>query len=755
MGLDGGRGGMRSLPAAACAGLALALVAARARADAPKPESPFEKPEPKPKSPNERVTLQLEDVELADLVRAMSELTGKRFLIAAKAKGFKTTIVSHQKLTVAEAYQAFLASLQANGLTVLPEGGVLKIVESQDITQKTTPIVKDGEELSPEERYVTRVHRLKNVGADDVTTQLVQKFLTKEGSVVPYPAGNLLIVTDTGANLRRVMRILDEIDVKGPEARLYFQPLRYAASSEVEKKLGDLFDLKGGKDARPDPRLVRIVPVDRPNALVVVATDEGYRRVLALLEHIDVPPQNEAQIQVVRLAYADAKKIVQPLSEVLSSLGPQAAGKGATAPSSPLEGPAKVGVEETSNALIVTSSPRDFLQIREVIRALDQPKRQVYLECVIMDLTLEKATSLGFAFHGGDGVTMGSGQGLAYGGFRGSTSVLAPSPADLQAFALGIRGPDIKLPFSIPTGAGTSIDKIPGVGALLVAQATSKAADVLSSPHVIASDNIPAELRVQLNTSLQPNAPPAATVISGTTLPGAGSPASASYRAIGPKIKLTPHLNESNKVRLDVEETISDVASTPDKSDTYGTVSFIDREAKTTLTIPDGQTVVLGGLVRNRRSRAETKVPLLGDIPLLGALFRTSTDTNDKSNLVLLVTPHILRDESDMKRVFEEKMHERRQLSDHIALFEPGRWEPSMDWSTKRGLLGDIREKQRAVAAPPPALPVRDVGPPQAVAPIELPAPLKTWGAGAPPPAPAAPSPASASARPRLDRVEP
>lgn len=745
---------MRRTSLAVCAGVGALLLAPRAEADPPKIESTFEKPEPKPKSPGDRVSLQLEDVELPELVRAMSELTGKRFLLAAqKVKGFKTTIVSQQKITVAEAYQAFLASLQANGLTVLPEGGVHKIVESQDVTQKTTPITRDGEDLSPEERYVTRVHRLKHVPADESTTQLLQKFQTKEGSIVPYAAGNLLIVTDTGANLRRLMRILDEIDVPAPEAKLWFQPLRFAAAADVEKKLSDLFELKGGKDARADPRLLRIVPVDRPNALVVVATEEGYRRVLALLEHVDVPPQNEAQIQVVRLSYADAKKIALPLAEVLGSLGPQGAGgkSGAAQIGSPLEGPAKVGVEESTNALIVTSSPRDFLQIREVIRALDQPKRQVYLECVILDLTVEKATSLGLAFHGGDGVTLGAGEALAYGAWRGTTSVLAPTASDLQAFALGIRGPDIKLPFSIPTGTGSSIDKIPGVGALLVAQATNKSADVLSTPHVIASDNTAAELRVQLNTSLQPNAPPAATVLAGTSLAGAGTSASSNYRAIGPKIKLTPHLNESDKVRLDLEETISDVASTPDKSDTYGTVSFIDREAKTTLTIPDGETFVIGGLVRNRRSRAETKVPLLGDIPLLGALFRTSTDTNDKSNLVLLITPHILRDESDMKRVFEEKMHERRQLADHIELFQPTQWEPPTDWSKKRGLLGDIRAKQRAVAAPPPPAGRREVGPPQAVAPIDLPAPLKTWGSPATPSATPATPTVSA---PRLERVE-
>ena len=704
----------------------------------------------KPKLPTDKVDLQLEDADLGELVRVIGELTGKRFVIASpKLAKTKASVYAPQKVTVAEAYQAFLAVLTANGLTVIPQAGFYKIVESQDVARQLTPIERG--DIPAEERYVTRIHRLAHLSAEEVASGVLSKLATKDASIVPYVPGNLLIITETGANLRRMLEVLEAIDAASEEDKLYLQPLHYLPAAQVEKQLTEILDLKKKADVTPSGPLHvgRIVAVERPNSLVIVATYASYERILRVLEQLDVAPSNEAQVRVVMLQHADAKKIVGPINEALggasgapSSTGgatPTRAGGLPNAPASVLEAAAKVSADETTNSLIVTATARDFGPIKAVIDALDRPKRQVFIEAVILDVSAEHGLDLGAAWHGGDVSAVAGGNAVTYGGFRPITSASGPSPTstELQAFALGVRGPDIPFLSGVP-----GLSTIPSFGALLSAVATSKAADILSTPHIIASDNTTAELKVQLNTSLQPNAPQASLLPTGGVVPNVGSTVANNYKPIGPRIKVTPHLNDSDQVRLDVDEQISDVQSTPDKGDTYGTLSYLERTATTTLTVKDGETIVIGGLVRSRITRSETKVPILGDIPLLGLLFRTRGDHMEKSNLILILTPHIIRDSTDLRRIFERKMQERQELMDRESIFKDDKWSPPKDYSRTRGLLSDIRLTQRAIALKkkendemPTSVETVQVAQP----PLEMPVPQTPAGGGA---KPTAPSPA-------------
>jgi general secretion pathway protein D len=543
--------------------------------------------------------------------------------------------------------------------------------------------------------------------------------------------------------------------------------VRYLPSSQVEKELDEMLGLGKGKAdasaAGSSLHVARIVAIERPNAIVVVGTRASYERIGELLDALDVAPSNEMRVQVVLLQNADAKKIVAPINEALGGGAGAATGRpasagasaSASAPAAAFEAKVTVSADETTNALIVSATARDFLYVREVIRALDRPKRQVFIEAAILEVSADRGLDFGVAWHGGkaDPVTINGQNGTAtsYGGFRAMSSAGPPSATDLQAFALGVRGPDIPFAGIIP-----GVSTIPSFGAFLRAVATTQGSDILSTPSVIASDNTPAELKVQLQTSLQPNAPSpslltsipgAATAAAGLGLgvPSTGSVA-ANYRGIGPRVKVTPHLNESNEVRLDVDETISDIQSAPAPGDTFGTVSYVERSATTTLTVQDGHTVVIGGLMRNRTARTETKVPILGDVPILGALFRSRSDKLEKSNLILVLTPHIVRDDQDMKRIFQRKMDERQELIDHDALFDPQEWSPPKDWAKNRGLLGEIRANVRAVearrrelAAPPPA------PEPIAPTPIELPVPQGS----AAPSSSTATTPATPPAKPR------
>ncbi len=714
---------------------ALLLVPTAARAQGPTapttpttPTTPTmldESQVPAPRRSGDLVSVSVENAELPDLLRTMSEMTGRRFVLAATPKAFQATIVAPQKVTVAEAYQAFLTVLAANHLTVVPRGRFFKIIDAQDAVHDA-PIVtaRDGHDgMVAEERYVTYLRRVAHVSAEEVASGVLSKLASHDGAVLAY--GDLLLVTDTGLNVQRITRVLDEIDVARPQDRVWLEPLQYVAAPELKKELDELLgsgakDAKAGaaKDAAPstpagtDARVTRLVAVERPNALLVVGSTGGYQRVLELVRSLDVAVPSDGQMHVIMLEHADARKLVGPINEAVSAASGAsgaAAAPGATATSKVLEAPVRVSAEETNNALLVTASAHDFAAVREVIRALDQPRRQVYIEAVVMDLSVQRMNELDTAFHGFDSV----GSSTVYGGNNPLKSLLLPTDStSLQALVLGVRGPSVPVPSFLQGLLGTT--SIPGLGFFLDAYATASDTDILSTPHILATDNTPAELHVQLNTSLQRNA---ASYGSGTTgaTSGAASalsvyaaPATQNYGKIGPQIKVTPHIDESDDVRLDVQETISDITTDGPQGGTLGTINFNERGATTTLTVKDGHTAVIGGLVKDKVLHQTSKIPLLGDIPVLGALFRSSSDQVEKDNLVLVLTPHIIRNEDDMRHIFEQRMQERQEFLDHFFVFRDG---PPIGFDPARGhgLLAELQgayaevaERRRLEVEPPP-----------------------------------------------------
>ncbi len=661
------------------------------------PEIPFE-----PKSPDYKVALTLDDADLSDLVRTIGQLTGRRFVVAsAHAKGLKATLYAPEKVSVAEAYQAFLAVLQANGLTVLPSGAFWKIVDTQDVTKQPTPVSRAGEGITGEERYVTRVLRLHHVNAEDIADNVLGKFATHDGSVVPYAPGNLVILTDTGENIRRMQRILEDVDVAAPGDKVWLEPLNYVSAAQVQKELAEVFDLKaaapgkGGAAAPAMDRLTRLVAIDHPNALVIVGSEAAYARVLSFVQRLDLPASNQGMIHVIPLEHADAKKIVPALNESLQGAARSGAPSGAgTEPLAMLESQVRVSAEETTNSILVTSSDRDFAIVRDVIAKLDKPRRQVYIEAVVMDVDVERSTGVGVQYHGLG--SLGSSGATLYGGMNPFASASQPGGAaagsltdtTLQALALGVAGPAV-------TALGMTI---PAFGAFVQASTHTLDSDIMQTPHILATDNIQSEFHVTVNRSLQQNYPSYASLSSlagGTS--GAASaasslvgtaPAMQNYKALGPQIKITPHLNESDDVRLDIVETISDTTGITEGA--LGSLPFTERGATTTLTVHDQKTAVIGGLVADKVSHEVVKIPILGDIPLLGALFRHTNDAKQKTDLVLVLTPYIIRDQEDMRRIVVRRMEERQELLDHQALFSDRPWREA-PLEPSRGLLATMR----------------------------------------------------------------
>ncbi len=703
-----------------------------------------------PRKPTDTISFSLDDVDLPELIRAISQLTGKRFIVGATVKNIKASVYAPQKVTVAEAYQAFLSILESNKLTVVPHGRFLKIVDTGAVASSDTPVYGSHQPSPAEDRYVTQLRRVVNISADEAATVLA-KFKSKDADITVYGPTNLLIITDTGSNIRRLTRILEEIDEASTGDRIYIEPIHYAAAEDIKKRLDELFTpgqagalatpapgrrpprgaaappttAAAGPEKATDLHVGKVVVDERTNSLILVATQRSYERMLDLIERLDVPQTGEGEIHVVPLQHADATELAKTLNDIVTGAG------GATPPGAPgrppprgaaagpagagtlaiFEGSVKVSADKATNALVVTASLRDYASIRSVIDRLDKARRQVFIEAVIMDLQLKRSDTLGVSWHAGAPFTsgiQGDNDSILFGGNK-ITNTIPPIPTDpdaLQGFALGVRGPGVA---GSQNFLGTGIS-IPAFGTFIQAIARTGDTDLLSTPHILALDNEDAEINVGDNVPLQTNQGlgslgslgglAGAGGLGGLgalgALGGLGGFGGIARQDVGTRIKIRPQVNDSNQVRLEIAEEISEVGA--NVGGTSGAFQIGKRTAHTKLVVADQQTIVIGGLIRNVVGRTEEKVPVLGDIPVLGALFRKRTNQNEKRNLILVLTPYIIRSQSDLRTIYERKMQERQEYLDRYFVFsEASEYNPPKDWSRTNGLVEDIRQAYAAV----------------------------------------------------------
>lgn len=656
------------------------------------------------------VKFNLQDADLAELVNHISGLTGKRFIYGAKVRQIKATVVSPEPVTLEEAYQAFLSILDANGMTIVPHGRFLKIIDSGGVVTQPTPVIARGEPVPDSDRFVTRLYRLEHVGTDEAMA-LLGKFKSKDGDISVYTPGRLLIITDTATQVRRLMRIVEEIDVGGSGQHMWIEPVRNGTAQELAKRVNELFELgtapaapgAPGGAASKSNGLNKVIADEQTNSLIVVGTEDSYLRLLEVLKRLDSQSAETGKIHVLPLQHAIAEEMAQSLNQMLGGAGggqraAQPAGGQAGAAQGTFEGDLRVTADKSTNSLIITSSNRDYATMRLVVDKLDHSRRQVFIEAVIMDLSVSDSTQLGVSFHGGS--ALGSQEDtLLLGGFQSGKSIAFPAdPSLLQGFAAGVRGPALPNTTNL-LGTGLSV---PAFGVVLNAVAASGRSNILATPHIIATDNVEAAISIGENIPLQTNvgggsasalgglagAAGGATAGLGGLLGGFGGFA-APRQDVGNKIKVTPHINESNQVRLEIDQESSAPGAT---SGTLGAVSITKRTASTTVVVADQQTVVIGGLMSDEYTTSRTKVPVLGDLPLLGALFRTSDVQKRKKNLLLVLTPHVIRDQEDLRKIFERKMQERQEFLDRYMVFSGSDWKPPRDWSRTSGLVEDVRK---------------------------------------------------------------
>jgi general secretion pathway protein D len=459
----------------------------------------------------------------------------------------------------------------------------------------------------------------------------------------------------------------------------------------------------------------QIIPDERTNKLIVVASPAAFERIQSLVRELDIPTAGTERINVYPLENANAEEIASTLQTLaqgtssrprspVPSVPTPGARPGGTAGGGSAElfaGEVKISADKGTNSLVIIASQADYRSLVRVIRELDKPRRQVFVEAVIMEVNLNRDNQFGLNLHSGYSLNTPLGQGSGIVGTKYTTSGLPPSfslanLASFGGFLAGLQGP------VIPELKNLGID-IPAFGVVLHALQQSSDANVLSTPHILTSDNEEAEITVGQNVPFQSGFTPSSlgTGIGTTGVPGTGNSASllgalgglgSLYAPItrqNVELKLTvkPQINESDFIRLTITEQTEEIAST----DPVLGPTTSKRSAKTTVVAKDQETVVIGGIMQDRTIESVSKVPILGDVPLLGHLFRDTTRKKTKTNLLLFLTPYIIREQSDFRRIFERKMAERQQFVEQFYGQVAG-YDVPVDFSRKNGPLGRMRQ---------------------------------------------------------------
>ena len=580
----------------------------------------------------EEFELNFTDTDINAVITAVAKLTGKNFIIDPRVKG-KVTVITHQSMSKDEVYEVFQSMLKVHGFAAVPGKSSTKIVPEVNAKQDTIRTLsrkdtRDGDEL------VTKVIPIKHVTAAQLVP-ILRPLVPQRGHLAAYPQSNVLIISDSAGNIARLSNIIARID-QAVNQEIEILALEHAIASDVVRVVNQLH--QGAKD-KPS---YTIVADDRTNS-VLLGGDRGQRlRLRAIITHMDVPLELTGNTQVVYLRYANAVDLVKVLSDVSKTIVKGPGGKTAAAASSN-SSDINILADENTNALIINAPPGVMRTLRSVISRLDIRREQVHLEAVLAEVSYNKSSELGvqWAFDGSDG-----------GDKTGPVGVM-----NFSSFAppglLGLLEDPPLIGEGLSLGLGKFEDGDLTLGVLVRALAGDANTNILATPSVVTLDNEEASIVVGQNV-------PFLTGSYSST--GTGSTPTNPFQTIeredvGITLKITPQINEGNTIKMQILQEISSLTAA-----TIGVDIITNkREITTNVMVEDDQILVLGGLIDDQLRESEAKIPGLGDIPLLGWLFKYKTVDKVKQNLMVFIHPTILRNEAKQSQITGEKYNFMRQ----------------------------------------------------------------------------------------------
>lgn len=576
------------------------------------------------------VILNFADVDIATMVKFISDLTGKNFVMDERVKG-KISVYSPAKLSNEEAFNVFTSVLELKGFTLIQSGKVYKVVPTSSAKQSGTKLYSEKEKAPVNESYIARVITLENIAAAEAMTFL-QPVISKDGHVSAFGPANMLLVVDSSFNLQKILAIVKLIDSEQQREMPEVIYLKSAGADDVAKVLQDWVGKRLKKPGQASDFSVgtTIVADTRLNAVLVFGQEKDKEEIRKLVALVDVePPVSSGKVNVYYLENADATEVAKVLEGVVKGISASAQpGKPVAPQASPFEG-GKITItpDKATNSLVIMASPTDYQNLLQVVQKLDRKRRQVFVQASIVEVSLDKAKELGVQWGFFGGASSGD---LATAGIYDPFSTLTPFFAAVSALtAAGVLPEDMKL----NTAANFPF--------ILKAMQSSGMLNILSSPTILTSDNKEAEIFVGENVPF----------LGTSTINGATSQQSIERKDTGITLKITPQITDGDYIKLDVLQEISALKDTINIGVSSTDRSITKRSAKTSVIVKDQDTVAIGGLISEIERSSETRVPLLGDLPLIGHLFRSKTSKMEKTNLILLLTPKVIKDGRDLDEI--------------------------------------------------------------------------------------------------------
>jgi len=581
-------------------------------------------------------TVNFKDTDVQEVIKFVADATGKTIIVDPKVRG-QVRVISQDAVNSEELYELFLSMMDVQGFTAVESGNVVRIVPNRDARSLPVPSAS-GDSNRGGDTYITQVIKLENISASKVLPTL-RPLVPQHGHLSAYDPSNAIIVTDTRANIMRLQDIIAQIDQSSVVDTELIQ-LEFALAEDMARVIERIERPGSGEGGKTE---LTIVPDKRINAILVHGDDLQRQRVKMLVEQMDRPRTKDSNVRVVYLKYASADNMAQILNGILQSRGRSS--------DSDEQGEANVQADEDTNSLLITANSDTMESLLGVIDGLDIRRAQVLVEAIIVEVDDSDGRELGVQWmyrdsrRGFGSSTTGTGQlgaigqGALQGGDEGLGNLAGTlSQTSGQMFGLGRLG-----------------ERTDFLGILNMLQESSST-NILSTPNLLTTDNHTASISVGQNV---PFATGSYASTGGSTQP-TNPFRTIERRDVGILLEVTPHVNAGDSIVLDISQEVSSLSNLNSQD---GPITN-QRRLETQVLASNGETIVLGGLIEEEVQSSVQKVPFLGDIPLLGHLFRNQTNTVNKTNLLVFIRATVMEDDQLLTGATAEKYRTLREQQD-------------------------------------------------------------------------------------------
>lgn len=594
----------------------------------------------------ELVSMDFQDVDIREVTSFVAEMTGRNYVIPERLKG-KVSIVTPTPILKSEATHVFETILSAYGYSIVQSGEVYRLLPNQDAIREGDEILSGRQPPAGLSDLHSRILKLKHVDAASVAAPL-KTFSHKWGAIAVHAPTNSLIVTDTATIVRKLLKIVKRLDVPRGVGELKIFPLTHTSVVKIEKLVNSVYSIYNTKQPKTAPQ-VKLFSDVRTNSLLVLAPFIKMGEISSLISRLDKKTGHGAgNLHIYYPKNIAAKTIASVLNDLINKT------KGNQSSVQPLEfsGPVSIVSEDKTNTLIVAANQDDYELLYQVIDGLDLPRQQVYVEALIVEINADKTSKIGVEWRfTNDWKAAGAGTAGYGGSLLGGISDVVANPLGTHGLVIGVvKG-------SIDVG-GTAV---PNIGALIQAMEKDSDVNIISTPHLITSDNHEAEIVVGQNVP----------IVTGTTAStGEGLTSSFERKDVGLKLKIKPEIMEGGRINMVVHQEVTSLTTSlslqsTTLKDTQQVVTNT-RSIDTAISVKNGEMVALGGLMQENTQEVVTQTPCLGGIPKIGEAFKYTSRQKKKTNLVVFMQPTIIDKYEVAQEVAQDRRSEIEQLWDNF-----------------------------------------------------------------------------------------